>query len=59
MNRLPEKQLRVIGAPYVFGKLAPSTPFGKDALRVISPYKKNDAALLETELSNVTVSLAG
>ena len=53
MKPFTDKQLRLIGAPYVFENLKLHSPFGKALARAISPFARHETDLLERELDNV------
>ncbi|MCL2406959.1 MAG: hypothetical protein FWC95_03435 [Defluviitaleaceae bacterium] len=53
MIKLSDKELIQIGADFVLDALSPHTPYGSSAARLISPYKRSEAAYLHAELSNI------
>ena len=58
MKPFTDKQLRLIGAAYVLERLAPLTPYGKEAARAIRPFTRATKAELESELDNVALGAA-
>ncbi|MDR1704793.1 MAG: hypothetical protein LBS19_08950 [Clostridiales bacterium] len=52
MVNLNYQQKKTIGAAYVLDKLNPSTPYGRELVRGLAPFRRGEEGLLERELRN-------